>query len=150
VSSHDQADDGADLARRIFHSNLALMETCEGIIANVSPFRGPSADAGTAWELGYFAGARKVSFSYTTCPLTYEARFGLDRDERGMTVDMQGRSDNCMITESVYHFEKPPHVKGDTTPPHLSNADYESLQPFRAVVDAAAEFFDRTSPPSLG
>src|SRR5690349_15232674 len=44
------------LSRRIFRANTALMDGADAIIANLTPFRGPSADAGTVYELGYMLG----------------------------------------------------------------------------------------------
>ena len=35
------------------------MDAADAIIANLTPFRGPSADAGTVYELGYMAGRGK-------------------------------------------------------------------------------------------
>jgi nucleoside 2-deoxyribosyltransferase len=47
----------ADASLTIFKGNEAMMEAADVIIANLTPFRGPSADAGTVYELGYMAGA---------------------------------------------------------------------------------------------
>ena len=45
-----------DASLQIFRANQALMDKSDAIIANLTPFRGPSADAGTVYELGYMAG----------------------------------------------------------------------------------------------
>jgi nucleoside 2-deoxyribosyltransferase len=37
----------AEAWHTIFRTNLALMESCDIVIANLTPFRGASADAGT-------------------------------------------------------------------------------------------------------
>src|SRR5262245_1313471 len=50
------ASSDAPLSRRIFAANSALMEQADAIIANLTPFRGPSADAGTVYELGFMLG----------------------------------------------------------------------------------------------
>ena len=54
-------DNTVDLAVRgsslqIFKGNEAMMDAADAIIANMTPFRGPGADSGTVYELGYFAG----------------------------------------------------------------------------------------------
>jgi len=54
----DLAAAGASLA--IFEGNEAMMDAADAIIANLTPFRGPSADAGTVYELGYVAGRGKL------------------------------------------------------------------------------------------
>ncbi len=38
----------------------AMMDAADAIIANLTPFRGPGADAGTVYELGYMAGRGKL------------------------------------------------------------------------------------------
>lgn len=49
-----------DRGLAIYRANLGLMQGCDLIIANLTPFRGVGADPGTAFELGYMAarGAR--------------------------------------------------------------------------------------------
>ena len=45
-------DLGSDVtSRAIFRGNVAMMDGCDAIIANLTPFRGPGADAGTVYEL---------------------------------------------------------------------------------------------------
>ena len=58
-------DNAIDLAARdaslkIFKGNEAMMIEADAIIANLTPFRGPGADAGTVYELGYHGGTRKT------------------------------------------------------------------------------------------
>jgi nucleoside 2-deoxyribosyltransferase len=40
-------------AVKIFRANVNLLDGCHGVLANMMPFRGPSTDVGTAWEMGY-------------------------------------------------------------------------------------------------
>ena len=51
----------ADASLQIFKANEAMMDACDAIIANLTPFRGPGADAGTVYELGYMAAQGKLS-----------------------------------------------------------------------------------------
>src|SRR3978361_516193 len=72
-------DNAVDLAVRdasleIFNGNEAMMEAADAIIANLTPFRGPGADAGTVYELGYMAGRGKLCLGYSTDPSRYAAR----------------------------------------------------------------------------
>jgi len=70
--------DGVEIGRKkaaicaryliIFKGNEAMMEAADAIIANLTPFRGPSADAGTVYELGYMAGRGKLCFAYSNDP----------------------------------------------------------------------------------
>lgn len=54
-----------DAAHIIFQSNLAMMEEADCCIANLTPFRGPSADVGTVLEMGYMIGRGKPVFAYS-------------------------------------------------------------------------------------
>src|SRR5258708_32192920 len=51
-----------DASLRIFRGNETMMIEADAIIANLTPFRGPGADAGTVYELGFIAGRGKHSF----------------------------------------------------------------------------------------
>ena len=57
-----------DTGMRIYEANIALMDKAHFIAANMVRFRGPSMDVGTAYEMGYMAGADKPVFAY------YEAK----------------------------------------------------------------------------
>ncbi len=58
-----------DASLRIFRGNEAMMNGADAIIANLTPFRGASADAGTVYELGYMAGRGKLCLGYCNDPI---------------------------------------------------------------------------------
>src|SRR3954454_23863491 len=106
----DNAVDPAarDASLTIFKGNEAMMDAADAIIANLTPFRGPSADAGTVYELGYMAGHGKLCLGYCNDPARYAARaarFGDVKtlpdghltDPEGLTVEDFGLSDNLMM-----------------------------------------------------
>jgi nucleoside 2-deoxyribosyltransferase len=106
----DSAANGASLT--IFKSNEAMMESADAIIANLTPFRGPSADAGTVYELGYMAGRDKLCLAYSNDPATYADRVarrhqlttapdGRLLDAEGLTVEEFGLSDNLMMIHAL-------------------------------------------------
>src|SRR5215470_6809478 len=68
------SDPGTPPSMRIFRCCTALMEEADAVIAHLTPFRGPSADAGTVYELGYMAGRRKRCFAYSNDPASYANR----------------------------------------------------------------------------
>src|SRR5260370_41156129 len=72
----DSAIDPAaeDASRRIFRGNETMMIEADAIIANLTPFRGPGADAGTVYELGYMAGRAQPCPGYSNCFLSYAHR----------------------------------------------------------------------------
>src|ERR1700687_3820456 len=60
---------------KIFCGNRAMMDDANAIIANLTPFRGPSADAGTVYELGYMVGRGKLCLGYSNHPSSYADRW---------------------------------------------------------------------------
>lgn len=43
----------AETAAAIYRANVRLIDSASSIVADISPFRGPNMDPGTAWEIGY-------------------------------------------------------------------------------------------------
>jgi nucleoside 2-deoxyribosyltransferase len=104
-------DVGADPAK-IFRANCALMDRADKGLFNLSPFRGPSADAGTVFELGYMFSAKKPVFGYTNATGLYRERVAADhtvvvdrdgqpRDRDGLAVENFGLRDNLMIARAI-------------------------------------------------
>jgi nucleoside 2-deoxyribosyltransferase len=101
----------ADASLRIFRGNEAMMNEADAIIANLTPFRGPGADAGTVYELGYMAGCGKLCLGYSNDPSLYAeraARFselntsdGRLTDAQGLTVENFGLADNLMMIHAL-------------------------------------------------
>lgn len=58
----------------IYLSDLKLMSECDIIIANLTPFRGPSADSGTIFELGWFVGKGRPAFGYSNSARSFQER----------------------------------------------------------------------------
>ncbi len=91
--------------RLIFEANLAMMEQADAGVFNLTPFRGPSADVGTVFELGLMSGLRKPVFGYTTVLAPLLARVSGARrgehggwqDKDGYSVEDFGNADNLMI-----------------------------------------------------
>ena len=46
----------AERAREIYQGCVELLNGCNGLIVNMSPFRGPSIDIVAAFEMGYILG----------------------------------------------------------------------------------------------
>ncbi len=94
---------------RIFRKNVALIDRADLVIANLEPFRGPSADVGTVWEIGYaFAQGKKV-FAYSSMASHYLTRVSPKKpvegedwiDQEGMLIENFGLFDNLMIHHSL-------------------------------------------------
>ena len=52
----------------------SFMNRADGVIANLTPFRGIAADPGTVFELGYMCGAGKIVACYTNVAETHYQR----------------------------------------------------------------------------
>jgi nucleoside 2-deoxyribosyltransferase len=101
----------ADASLLIFQANEAMMDAADAIIANLTPFRGPGADSGTVYELGYMAGRGKLCLGYSNDPTTYaerarefteiSSRDGRLLDAQGLTVEDFGLTDNLMMIHAL-------------------------------------------------
>jgi nucleoside 2-deoxyribosyltransferase len=133
----------ADTSLQIFRGNEAMMNEADAVIANLTPFRGPGADAGTVYELGYMAGRGKLCLGYSNDPSLYAervARFtelktsdGRLTDARGLTVENFGLADNLMMIHALDLHGHPLVV------PKSAPADiWHDLTSFEACVKLAA------------
>src|SRR4051812_40499570 len=60
--------------RAIFANCIETMESADLVIANLTPLRGPSADAGTLVELGWFLAQHKPIFAYSNTAAPFAER----------------------------------------------------------------------------
>lgn len=93
---------GAERAGHVFAAAVRLLDSCDAVIANLTPFRGVSADVGTAWELGHAFARGKVLFAYTNEPGHYADRVGAGPHAAdGLAVEDFDLADNLMLESSV-------------------------------------------------
>jgi nucleoside 2-deoxyribosyltransferase len=135
----------ADASLAIFRGNEAMMDSADAIIGNLTPFRGPSADAGTVYELGYMAGRGKLCFAYSNDPALYPERvarsFAVTKaaaghliDDEGLAVEDFGLPDNLMMIHSLEL-----HGARLVTPRQRPIDIWHDLASFEACVALAAE-----------
>lgn len=140
----------SDASRTIFRGNETMMDDADAIIANLTPFRGPGADAGTVYELGYMAGRGKLCFGYCNDPAVYTDRVrrfttvvdqaGRLLDAEGLTVEDFGLPDNLMMIHALERYGSPLVV------PREQPADvWHDLAAFETCVKLAAERLDAKS-----
>jgi nucleoside 2-deoxyribosyltransferase len=102
---------GAD-ATSIFQANCSLMRQADIGLCNLTPFRGPSVDAGTAFELGFLFSSGKPVYGYTSATATYREKVAAvrgalverdshTRDLDGYAVEDFGLPDNLMIARAI-------------------------------------------------
>lgn len=88
----------------------AQMRGCDALVANLTPFRGASADPGTVYELGFMRGLGRPAWGYANVAAGFEARTlallgdarraradGSLEDAEGLAVEAFGLFDNLML-----------------------------------------------------
>ena len=101
-----------EIADVIFDTNIQKIEDCAAVVANMTPFRGPGMDAGTAFEIGYAYSEGKFIIGWSADDRDYIERvqeyFGgkLEqsdcwRDPQGLEVEDFGQPDNLMMSSAV-------------------------------------------------
>ena len=101
----------SESARRIALANEALMRSADAVIANLTPFRGASMDAGTAFEVGFMRALGKPTLGYTNASGDYASRASafrllprqaFDCDRADVDIEDFGLAENLMIAVAVH------------------------------------------------
>jgi len=101
---------GLAISRAMEH----VMRTCDAMIVNLTPFRGPSVDVGSAYEMGFMRALGRPIFAYTNddrplfdrvvefCGGTVRERpTGEHEDSDGMAIEPFILRDNLMLEGGV-------------------------------------------------
>jgi nucleoside 2-deoxyribosyltransferase len=148
VDNHPQHPQAADIPfwLWIYRRNEAHMRDADAVIANLTPFRGPSADAGTIYEVGFMRALGKKVLGYSNVAAGFLPRTlgflgaaaqrdaeGRWRDAAAMSVEDFGLADNLMIDGGI-------HEAGFTLVRHdvPEAARWSDLSAFEACVQALA------------
>jgi nucleoside 2-deoxyribosyltransferase len=99
---------------RIYLGNEAHIHGCDALIANLTPFRGASADPGTTYELGFMRALGRPVLGYSNASGNFTMRSlaqlqgtvqrratGVWEDADGMEVEDFGLTDNLMIDGGI-------------------------------------------------
>jgi nucleoside 2-deoxyribosyltransferase len=123
------------------------MQGCDAMIVSVTPFRGPSADVGSAYEMGFMRALSRPIFAYTNDPRPFHDRIaaccgravrlrssGVQEDSDGMAIEPFELHDNLMLAGGI--VASGGYIVAETVQP----ADrYTSLLAFERCVVRAAE-----------
>jgi nucleoside 2-deoxyribosyltransferase len=137
----------AEFALAIFRKDLAMMQGCDIIIANLTPFRGASADSGTLVEVGWFLGRGRPIFGYSNSATLFADRSrnhveAMPDPHPGLVVHGFGLPDNLMIPSAVSRGGGHPMV----VPADGKDRAFNALDVFERCVAAAAK--SGTRPPA--
>jgi nucleoside 2-deoxyribosyltransferase len=124
-----------DVWQSIYEKDIAMMERCDIIIANLTPFGGASADAGTLIEVGWFLGKGKPIFGYSNTSESFEQRMRRQLGEGYADLGIEGfhLPDNLMIVGAVQSGGCPIFVPRDGEARGI-----DALDVFEACAAAAA------------
>lgn len=132
--------------RLIYRANEQMMHKADLGIFNLTPFRGPSADVGTVFELGFMVGLKKRVFGYTNNSKNYAERviefcgegkptiYGKS-DSNNMTIEPFGNIDNLMIDWAIAEHGGRKIEK----PSNNVTSSFEDLSAFEACLRHAAQ-----------
>lgn len=108
------ADAAPDLWYAIYLRNEAHIRACDALVANLTPFRGPSADAGTVYELGFMRALGRPVMGYSNDAGDFASRTlrflgnqvsrnaeGRWVDGEGLALEEFGLTDNLMIDGGI-------------------------------------------------
>jgi nucleoside 2-deoxyribosyltransferase len=132
----ETAAKASDVWQSIYEKDIAMMERCDIIIANLTPFGGASADAGTLIEVGWFLGKGKPIFGYSNTPESFEQRMRRQLGESYADLGIEGfhLPDNLMIVGAVHSGGYPIFVPSDGEARGI-----DALDVFEACAAAAAQ-----------
>jgi nucleoside 2-deoxyribosyltransferase len=82
-----------DKGAAIYMANINLIQDCDALLVNMTPFRGSSMDVGTAFKVGYGAALSKYLVGYTGDYRPYHERVIPD----GNQVEDFDMVDNLMV-----------------------------------------------------
>ena len=95
----DQDDSLAGDPAAIFRANYSLMRQADVGLFNLTPFRGPSADPGTVFELGLMFALGKPVYGYTSAPDNYWKRVNAALDPVVEKNDQRWDCDSYIVED---------------------------------------------------
>jgi nucleoside 2-deoxyribosyltransferase len=149
----EQYPNPKDLGLAIAQANEGMMRKADIIIANIQPWRGPEADDGTCYEIGYMAALNKLIVLHTNDPRPFADRVTQDTYQcmvhddgpfkRGdidnmMIEDFPGFADNLMLVNAAVRSYN--LTTGETPDP-----EYIVQVSFEAAADLAKMLWNRAS-----
>jgi nucleoside 2-deoxyribosyltransferase len=130
----------------IYRANIAMIHNADAGIVNLTPFRGVSADVGTAFELGFLTGLNRPVFAYSNDAeslldrlkrngmAAYDAATSSWRDPHGLLIEDFGNTDTLMLTEALT-------AQGGVLMRIAAQGRVDELAGFTACLEEAKKYF---------
>src|ERR1700746_2557688 len=133
----ETAAKAVDVWQSIYEKDIAMRKRCDIIIANLTPFGGASADAGTLIEVGWFLGKGKPIFGYSNTRDNFESRMRRQLGDDYAELGIEGfhQPDNLMIVGAVHSGGYPIFVPTDDKARGIDAPDV-----FEACAEAVGRF----------
>lgn len=105
----------AEQAAAIRRANEAMIRIADAVVAEISPFRGPNMDPGTAYEIGFALALGKPVFAWSAEPRTLLVRTvddvarehgGVVYDHAWFAIEDFGLGENLMIATAVERIDR--------------------------------------------
>ena len=108
---------GDEISERIYQANVELLRRCDGVLANLQPFRNPlEADSGTVFEVGFAVALGRPVAAVLPDLTKYEDRVirhcgcngrvdGVNVDREGFMIEEFGQPLNLMLARSISVFD---------------------------------------------
>lgn len=120
------------------------MRECDALVADMTPFRGPSMDVGTAFEIAYMRALGRPVFAYSTTSEPFDARvaahFG-GRTARRADGTLEGAD-----TYAIEEFGMHENLMLDGCVRRSTGVIATGVDAFERCIAAAAAWFDRERP----
>jgi nucleoside 2-deoxyribosyltransferase len=138
----------------IYRANVEMIAEADFGVLNLTPFRGPHADVGTAFEFGLLTGLNKPVWGYTNDVddlltrvkhhdiVTFDPAAKVWRDSSGLSVENFGNAENLMIEAALLEQGHP--LFRHATPPAERYRDFTG---FEHCLRLAAEAYAREDVP---
>jgi nucleoside 2-deoxyribosyltransferase len=156
----DNEEEGSIDAASIFRGNCSLMRRADVGLFNLTPFRGPSADAGTVFELGFLFALGKPVYGYTSATAIYRERVAGNQgvlaerndqiwDRDGFAVENFGLRDNLMIAHAIEDSGGIIAAVEESTP-NRNGASLSAFLAFKTCLEALKQRIGRADTFVLG
>jgi nucleoside 2-deoxyribosyltransferase len=96
----DLVDSPYENGKKIALANMDMIRSCDAVLANLKPFRGPSADVGTVWECAFAKGLGKIVVGYEY-EIEYKHNVIGKVPHDGMAVEDFNVWDNIMLVHGL-------------------------------------------------
>ncbi|CCD12080.1 unnamed protein product [Trypanosoma congolense IL3000] len=97
-------DNPSTSALEIRKNNIEMIQQCDAVIADLSPFRGHEPDCGTSFEVGYAAALNKLVLTFTSDRRPMQEKYGGKVDKDNLMVEGFGLPFNLMLYDGVEVF----------------------------------------------